>query len=107
MLADRLGSKEAATAALKDAGIPGIKYLDQGSRDLPIPKAIYAKYKPEMDRLTAIVENQSVTPGARGSANEAMTALHTKMATELEKSAGVTRNFVVFDPAILEDVTRK
>jgi len=54
-LAERLGSREAASKVLADAGIPGIKYLDQGSR----------------------------TAGQG------------------------TRNFVVFDPAILKDVSRQ
>jgi hypothetical protein len=48
-------SRQAVSEALNKAGIPGIKYLDQGSRT----------------------------------------------------AGNGTHNFVVFDPAILEDVTRK
>jgi hypothetical protein len=95
MLADRLGSKEAATAALKDAGIPGIKYLDQGSRNrgpwtLITGTGSKLEYGTEEAAKTAL--QAGLTRGEK---------------LKLIEPAAQTRNFVVFDPAILEDVTRK
>lgn len=39
VISQSLGSSEAASAALHEAGIPGIKYLDQGSRGKPESEA--------------------------------------------------------------------
>ncbi len=87
---------EQASALLHKYGIPGIKYLDQGSR------------------VQSWVE-QSTGGKWRATINTPMGASKSTMfdsqqaAEQFVKQQGEqgTRNFVVFDPAILEDVTRK
>lgn len=58
-LEQRYGSRAAAAQALKDAGVPGIKYLDQGSRgpsvvyDVGAPRADFGPYSPYTNRSDA------------------------------------------------------
>jgi hypothetical protein len=94
----------AATNALKEAGIPGIKYLDQGSRGWTLQKDTSGRF------LRGF-----------GSATEAQTALDKLPTSEaprrvfkmpyadewaIEGQAGQTRNFVVFDAKTV-DILKK
>ncbi len=87
-----LGPKD-ASAALHDAGILGIKYLDQGSR----------AGIPDMDTMLAVAKAQdewaaTIDP-ARRNELEAQLAAH-------DASLKPTRNFVVFDDKHIE-ITHK
>lgn len=92
---------KAASLALAEVGIPGIKYLDQGSR----PDNIIAQ------RLFDLVEKHD--GNAEAAVDEFMLRVHeppkekAKMkATFLEQAQGYTRNLVVFDDKIIK-VTHK
>ncbi len=74
------------SAALKEAGIPGIKYLDQGSRMTAGVNKLGDKW----------FVKGSMTPHATQAAAEAAA----------EASGGVTRNYVVFDDKLI-DIQKK
>ena len=71
-LAGILGKSDAASAALREAGIPGIKYLDQGSRNM---------VRPTVARNTAMGDIPILEP---------------------DPIPKKTHNFVVFDPGIID-----
>ncbi len=81
----------AASEELKRRGIPGIKYLDQGSRP--------GMQVQQTGKTWAVSSKDSGEIVAGGFPSQA--------AAQASKEFQGTRNFVVFDPAILEDVTRK
>jgi hypothetical protein len=63
--------REIATNALRDAGIPGIKYLDQGSRQAGEGSRNYVVFNPE---IIDILKKYGITfaPGAVTMANALM-----------------------------------
>ncbi len=82
-----------SNTAMQSAGIPGIKYLDQGSR-IASGKVEQVPGSSYLWRITSGDGTMSKTFTSQGEA-------------EAAAAKQGTRNFVVFDPAILEDVTRK
>ncbi|MES2367576.1 MAG: hypothetical protein V4563_17000, partial [Pseudomonadota bacterium] len=96
------GAINAAQAKLlKESGIPGIKYLDQGSRAGPMPGT--KGFTAQWNKAGTGVE---VVEKATGKV-QAFPSFAAADAFIEKQPANLTRNFVVFDPAILEDVTRK
>jgi hypothetical protein len=91
-----LGPKD-ASAALHEAGIAGIKYLDQGSR----PPA-RADINAEMHRLEQKLAADDLPRDARRALERDLELLREKFRTSLEG----TRNFVVFDDTHIE-ITHK
>ncbi len=79
-----------SNAAMQSAGIPGIKYLDQGSRNV-------TDWIVKHPKGGENVFNTEAAAQAFLKRNPESTLIAPKQ----------TSNFVVFDPAILEDVTRK
>lgn len=87
-----LGSDTAASQALADAGIPGVRYLDQGSRGTTIPR-----HQANLDRArVAAKENPTAANLERLSEAEELLA-----AQKRAEDAG-TRNVVVFDDSIVK-----
>jgi hypothetical protein len=90
MVVSAVGNSERGSRLLQQAGIPGIKYLDQGSRNA----------------TTWMVKHPQ--GGINEFPSEAAAQAFLKRNPESTLIAPKqTSNFVVFDPAILEDVTRK
>jgi hypothetical protein len=116
-LAATLGSKEAAAAALRDAGVPGVRYLDQNSRRFPaMYQADLAKAKAEVNDLSGALKTtqdalRSVDPGSRAHNSLSLDALNHSSNLEtaqarldrlLQNPVEATSNYVVFDPKIIE-----
>ena len=92
-MGDSLGGRDKISAALRDAGIPGIKYLDQGSRVIDHTVALeQIAYRRKQ------MADPNITPEKRKSLEETIAGLETRM-KEREKP---TRNFVVFDADKIE-----
>jgi hypothetical protein len=87
-LQSKLGTREGASMALRDAGIPGIKYLDEGSRSL-------GQVQQMGDKGNWFIKG-SMTPYPTAQAAHAA----------LDASGQVSRNFVVFDEKTV-DILRK
>lgn len=110
------GSPANATAAMREAGIPGIKYLDQGSRGAATlagkPDAIaQAKYKDQWDALVADRRKAAgdMGRGDTSTVDTRMDALHKRMMDETiarDPNAGRTSNYVLFDDKLV-DILRK
>jgi len=81
-----------ASKFLSDLGIPGIKYLDQGSRDWRI-------LSPQQS-----IHRKWTVGSSSGGADQ---LFNTEAEARAALAKGGTRNFVVFDPAILKDVSRQ
>jgi hypothetical protein len=89
-------SPEAATRQLRDAGIKGIKYLDQGSRD-PV------KMKELADDLAQYKE---AAKHWEATGNQEKLAIANKQIDVLTNRLNQTRNYVVFDDKLI-DIVRK
>jgi hypothetical protein len=115
-LATALGSKEAAAAALRDAGVPGVRYLDQGSRRFPaMYQADLAKAQAEVADLSGALKTaqdalQNVDPGSRAHNSLSLDALNHSSNLEtaqarldrlLQNPVEATSNYVTFDPALI------
>lgn len=84
-----------ASTALREAGIPGIKYLDQGSR----PKLWNA---PQMERELDFAE-QLLGEYRRMGNQKLVAETESKIAKiKSEMASPGTNNYVVFDPSIIE-----
>lgn len=86
-----LGSDEAASSALQEAGIPGIRYLDQGSRGL---SAFQIKAHSDGFQVTNLAQGQQ-SP-----------MFKTKEEANTWKDAQGTRNYVLFNDQLV-DIMRK
>lgn len=80
---------------LRDAGIPGIKYLDQGSRPML-----------NVTKEELIASNKRFRLAAEGRGDLKGAAEYQARIDELEKSAGPTHNYVLFDDKLI-DILRK
>lgn len=94
---------QAASAALHEAGIPGIKYLDAGSRGLRQPEEVQA----DIDSMTALRDKAKAgEPGLGGTSPEQLTQLRNdrldKLQDELKQAKNPTRNYVIFHPSNLK-----
>jgi hypothetical protein len=87
---------EAAHKALSEAGIPGIKYLDQGSRDP-------AKMKELADDLA---QYREAAKHWAATGDDAKLATVNKQIEVLEKRLTSTRNYVVFDDKLISIVKK-
>ena len=87
-LAGKLGSQQAAADALREAGIPGVKYLDQGSRGAGEGTRNYAIWDQDVLDRTKMLERDGVTLGANKSPTAATAGLLSRSPLE-EKTAGV------------------
>jgi hypothetical protein len=90
-LAQKLGSDKAASDALREAGIPGIKYLDGNSRDVTPPRV-----EEENGRFVVYWGNDPTPVDAFDTRAEAEAA-----AKELDTRA---YNYVIFDDSLIEIV---
>jgi len=95
-LAGILGKSDAASAALREAGIPGIKYLDQGSR-ISSPTQIGLIRQNIADREALLAKN----PG-----NPTDTKWLAEYQDMLKRAENPTSNYVIFDPNII-DIMKK
>ena len=93
VLGDKYGYGEKLSEILNATGIPGIKYLDQGSRTAWVEAVGDGTYKVHGVDTAGI--GTTVHKFANSEAAHKFVDAHT------------TRNFVVFDPAILKDVSRQ
>jgi len=114
-LSVRLGGDEAASAALAEAGVPGIKYLDQLSRN-----SDYARLERSISEMQGRIEdtkkelveaknNPGLLPAyfiRREGAIVDMQARVDMWKANLEKTSKATSNFVVFDHNLVE-ITHK
>ena len=82
-LAAKLGSQQAAADALREAGIPGVKYLDQGSRGAGEGSRNYAIWDQDILDRTKMLERDGVTLGANKSRAAAATGLLGRTPAEL------------------------
>lgn len=89
---------ESVAAKLRDAGIPGIKYLDQGSR-APVGFRTQTELLPG-DNLYHVIDAANVTRGTFKTREEAAAFADKK------NQEGQTRNFVMFDDKHIE-ITHK
>jgi hypothetical protein len=96
-ITDYGGDSAAGSKILADAGIPGIKYLDQGSR--PGVRGPWTLITGTGSKLEYGTEEAAKTALQAG--------LTRGEKLKLIEPPKQTSNFVVFDPAILEDVTRR
>ncbi len=88
-LVNKLGSQTAATESLKQAGIPGLKYLDQGSR----AKATAAAWESD---------NGWVGVTGHGEEKRGFPSKTDAMKWAEANSEKLSRNYVVFDDATVE-----
>lgn len=91
-LTDKLGSKKAASEFLNSKGVPGVKYLDGGSRDTK-----FVLTPPDETKAGDWMVNNNKNPNQPGK------HFDTKQEAEayLEKAQKGTSNFVAFDDSIL------
>jgi len=89
-------AKPEEVEALKKAGIPGIKYLDQGSRDP-------AKMKELADDLA---QYREAAKHWAATGDDAKLATANKQIEVLEKRLNSTRNYVVFDDKLISIVKK-
>ena len=82
-LAEKLGSQQAAADALREAGIPGVKYLDQGSRGAGDGTRNYSIWDQDVLDRTKMLERDGVTLGANKSRAAAATGLLGRTPAEL------------------------
>ena len=90
----------AATDALRSAGVPGIKYLDQGSRFLP-------KQTTHLEgQISGLRDMLAKTPEGDPQRAAIEKALAGRQQELQDVQNNATRNYVVFDPNII-DIIRK
>lgn len=90
---------EEASRMLREAGIPGVRYLDSGSRD-PFGAGARQAQRAAQARI------RDLESGAAGMTGRAQAQQLERARRELaEAEKGLTRNIVVFDPEIVETVT--
>ena len=110
LMASNEGSA-AATQALQEAGIPGIRYLDAGSRQLPhqiaqSKQAIVEKQNQIAEIQADIDRNPHLLP-AFFSRRRAEIADHQKVIEQIkEQMSEGTHNLVVFSPETMEIIRR-
>lgn len=93
-------AKELTSKRLAEAGIPGIKYLDQGSRLKPDQKAI-DWYKQNLDNMNnQLKTDQSLTKDQRIQLKIRRDQVK-KILQNAEEDKPLTRNFVVFDDRLV------
>jgi hypothetical protein len=86
-----------ASAALREAGIPGIKYLDEGSRNKSSPYLVQ-KMLDEAKAGLASAPTDKIDWHMRN------VGLHERMLKEAQSP--LSSNYVIFDPSII-DITKK
>ena len=91
--AREMGSPQ-ASSALREAGIPGIRYLDQGSRG-----ATSADLDKARAHLARLEQQQQMRPGSVSS--DALSTARINLQS-LERAPPPTSNYVIFDPGIIE-----
>lgn len=90
------GTPESASKAWSDVGVPGIRYLDQGSRNAtPVN---LGKYEAKVTRLQDALR-QNPTEANRFALDDAIQELASMKRRAAETN---TSNYVVFDPALIE-----
>lgn len=103
------GSENAVAAQrLKEAGIPGIKYLDAGSR---VPSAMAKKELSEWQAQLPLAEKELADATARGdqwliSRKQAEVQRVKDGIARVSKEADGTRNYVVFDDKLISIVKK-
>ncbi len=93
--------KEAASQALREAGIPGIKYLDQGSR---VDPGMIERAKQAAAHFEAVIRGEKNEKYIPGKTEEALKMWQNRV-KELE-AVPKTHNFVLFDDSLVE-ITHK
>ncbi len=92
------GGQEYVSSLLRDAGIPGIKYYDGGSRGkADVRRAMKTR---EQDLLDGLKE-------AQATGNKKLITTLTRDLQELRAEPVGTRNFVVFDDSILKIISKE
>jgi hypothetical protein len=101
------GDPIAASEALRQAGIPGIKYLDQGSRN---PTAMLPQLQQHLSQTEGTLANFDRMPAPPGMDRNAWRSqLEGKAASlrdEIANTPEPSRNYVVFDDKLV-DIARK
>lgn len=104
----KLNKAPVVSKLLHEAGIPGIKYLDQGSRARDTDPA---RLKQNVQNWTEIVAKREERMAARGNETDAQDLAEAKRllaeAIEFEKTGGgQTHNLVLFDDSLIEIIDR-
>ena len=105
---DYAPSSPEAAQQLRDAGIPGIKYLDQGSRATAFGEHIGTEQTPQGWQAKIRTENRGGGAGGFQAPTSIFTTsppFPTKAAADAwaqDKIGNATHNYVVFDPATIE-----
>ena len=95
---------EVVSQRLKDAGIPGIKYLDQGSRSAGNTDVIRRNLE---DAVNGLAESKAGLPSHQIDGIEKHIAgLRQNLADAVAADAKATHNYVIFDAAIV-DIMKK
>jgi hypothetical protein len=98
-MAKKYGSEAAASAALREAGVPGIKYTDQLSRGRSLPDLMAGR----TDRIDTITDIRKRPPSDR---NSALIAEQRRQIAEYDKLIvdykPQTSNYVMFDAEGIE-----
>ena len=93
-------NQDAASQQLKQAGIPGIRYLDQGSRVSPLDlETARSDLKHWEKQIADYGYNSAWTPEGLASVRQKVTDLEAK-------AAKGSRNYVVFDPKLISIVKK-
>lgn len=101
-LAGDLGAWDKASAALMERGVPGIKYLDQGSRLSGDADRLVANYGTREKALEVAQKRLEASQRTFGAQKDR--AAWEKLALEL--AAPRTNNFVVFKPELVDILKR-
>ena len=103
-IAKDLRSDKAASLFIKEAGIPGIKYLDQASRGKFAHKPISAKERTRITERLDQLQRVEIPNAKTASEAKSLDAEQTKLQTTLaEADADLqTSNFVVFDEELIQ-----
>ena len=104
----RAGRGQEGTQSLREAGIPGIKYLDQGSRGLNTSPEVIAGLRASIEKKEAahkanpwLVDADKNAWGARN-----LEALEEEKRQLAQALGGPTSNYVVFDDKLI-DILKK
>jgi len=95
----RAATRSNAEKELRQAGIPGIKYLDQGSRRTPFTGMQRSQMEARINSLKADI-------ASGGGNQELMKNQLANMEHELAAAAPPTRNYVVFDDKLISIVKK-
>ncbi len=100
-LSKKIGEKE-ASKALREAGIPGIKYLDQGSRN----KVDAETRQMQIGELEELIKEENELGEKDEAGIKHLASLEKELADLQANPEALTHNFVLFDASLVEIIER-